>query len=137
MSDEREWEIEIVDRRSVCVRVQAASYGEARSAGEAAMVSGELGRHVNVMRAHGEPWVTGGWYDLHEVGDVVVCERAYGNGFTEEEVQLLQERLEEMGLTVVESWNGAGSDTVSFRCTGRQRPRPMTKAQQRALCAPR
>lgn len=65
-------------------------------------------------------WVSGGWYDLHGPGDVVVFNRSLGNVFTATEIILLQRRLCDIGLTVVDSWNGIDCNTVSFRCTGRR-----------------
>jgi hypothetical protein len=85
----------------------------------------------------GEPWAVVGWYDLHGPGDVVLCSRSFGNVFTEQEVELLQNRLTSLGLEVTERWNGTGFGSVSFRCKGRLGTEPFTEQEVRDLCAPR
>lgn len=65
------------------------------------------------------PFVRGGWYDLHGPGDVIVFSPKSGHRFTQRGIDLLAERLVGVGLTIVARWNGAGCDTVSFRCAGR------------------
>ena len=85
----------------------------------------------------GEPWVHVSWYDLHGPGDVVVGTRAIGNRFTAAEVDLIHTRLQSLGLKIEDSWNGSGTDTVSFRCSGRVGTNQFTKEQKNILNAPR
>jgi len=95
----------------------------------------------------GEPWLrTAEWYDLHEPGDVVVFETAFGRGFSRLDLVVLQDRLESLGLRVLDRWNGGresatgrwlGVQTVSFRCDGRVGTDPFTPEQQAVLTAPR
>jgi hypothetical protein len=98
--------------------------------------------HAEIMRQLGEPWVRafggGIWYDMHGPGDVICFERSTGNVFTAEDVQLLRDRLEATGLKVKDSWNGAGCNQVSYRCSGREpKDAKFTKAQVKAILAPR
>lgn len=92
---------------------------------------------AEARRRLGEPWVKMSWYDLHEPGDVVVGQRSFGNRFSVDDLRVLRERLETLGLKVVDSWNGLGCDTVSFRCAGRKGTKPFTTAEREALEAPR
>jgi hypothetical protein len=97
---------------------------------------------VSITRQLGEPWVKpfGGhaWYDLHGPGDVICLERSTGNAFTQADIDLLKERIESCGLSVVDSWNGAGCGSVSFKLKGRDPvDAPFTPEQVKALLAPR
>jgi len=90
-----------------------------------------------VLSQEGEPWASGGWYDLHGPGDVIVIERAHGHCFTARDIELLTRRLTALGLRVLEHWNGEGTRTVTFRCSGRQDNGPMSAPHAAALLAPR
>ena len=86
----------------------------------------------------GEPWARSyGWYDLHGPGDVIVVERAIGNPFSQDDVDLLKNRLTAIGFPVRDSWNGAGASTVSFKVSGRKTTKPMSKKHLAILLAPR
>lgn len=94
---------------------------------------------ADVIAQLGEPWVAfptgGGWYSSAD--DVVVLKRAVGNRFTAEDVALLQSRIESTGLEVIDSWNGDGYSTVSFRCKGRLGTEDMSAEHEAIILAPR
>lgn len=116
------WEVDIVVRFVERVVVDADDWSGAVDAAEATNVwieNSERVSDVSPVRQVGEPWATAQWYDLHGQGDVIVAKRAFGNVFTERDIALLKTRLEEIGLSVLDHWNGAGCGTVSFRCAGR------------------
>lgn len=124
------------------VTVKSENSSEARTAAIAALDNAGAPLSVNhEVMAYiqlGEPWAySEGWYDLHGPADVVVVERAPGNAFTEADVKLLSERLKAIGFPVVESWNGAGCGTVSFRCKDRKKPVQFSANQITKLLAPR
>lgn len=84
------------------------------------------------------PWIsTHGWYDLHGPENIIVCERAIGNRYTADDIKLLRRRLKQIGLKVLEHWNGEGCGTVSFRCEGRKGSRKMSAEHIAVLIAPR
>lgn len=103
-------------------------------------------RRTPVMQL-GEPWLrTAEWPDLHGPDDVVVFETAFGRVFSRLDLVVLQERLESLGLRVLDRWNGGSSgsrgrwegyETVSFKCAGRVGTDPFTPEQQSVLTAPR
>lgn len=143
------WEVGYrLSLNAVKTEVDADTYSEAltaaREAGEADAKSlglTDVSIEADVIRQTGEPWVVAGigggpWYDLHGPGDVIVLSRAHGNAFTQAQVDLLGERLAAMGLAVVASWNGAGTNQVSFRCRGRDGEGPMSEEHVKALLAP-
>ena len=86
----------------------------------------------------GEPWVySQGWYDLHGPSNVIVAKRATGNRFTREDIDLLSTRLNKIGFTVVDKWNGVGCPEGSFRCSGREGAKQFTKKQLKEFLSPR
>jgi hypothetical protein len=87
----------------------------------------------------GEPWTyCWGWYmDRETPSNVLVFERATGNTFTKDDVELLRARIEQTGFKVSESWNGEGVSSVSFACEGRKGFEPLTEDQLSVLLAPR
>lgn len=121
----------------------SAALADAQRLGDrlAAKVGHGATANVSIVRQIGEPWVRtfmqSPWYDLHGTGDVICLKRSLGNAFTKDDVELLKQRLESFGLKVVDHWNGAGCDQVSFRCEGRDYEGPMPEDQTKALLAPR
>lgn len=84
------------------------------------------------------PWLAYvNWYDLHGTGNVIVGEPKLGHSFDELDIELLCARLELLGLTILETWNGAGCTTVTVRCAGRRSPAKLTDAEIELLMAPR
>lgn len=80
-----------------------------------------------------EPWARGGW----QVAEVFIAKTSIGNRFRVGDRALLEQRLNDEGFGVVDSWNGTeGSDTASFRCTTRP-GRHLTEAQRARIFAPR
>ena len=72
------------------------------------------------MQRDPHPWLNFiCWYDLHGPGDVIVAEPATGHLFTENDITIIKQRLSALNLTVEDHWNGAGSRTASFKCSGR------------------
>lgn len=142
-----EWEAIIRIFNSETVKVKGKDWIAARAnaykrAEEiAATIPFECDVDVTIEKQLGEPWVLpfggGPWYDLHGPGDVMVFERSTGNSFTADDVALLKRRIESLGLGVPDSWNGAGCNQVSYRCTGRKGTKQMTKKQTAMLLAPR
>ena len=139
------WLVEVYATYRTMVEVEAVCYSDALRIGEGMRPELESPAQTgaDVIAQLGEPWCYGGWHDLHQPGNVIVMERAHGYRYTEEEVDLLLGRVEELGLSVFDSWNGAaggGCGTVSFACKGRERiggDVPMSDEQQAALMAPR
>jgi hypothetical protein len=117
------WRVSVRVFRSAEILVDADSYTEAqalaRQVSDEDVAGGTRTVSVGVNEEIEGPFVRGGWYDLHEVGDVVCFRGRYGHAFTAAEIQVLRTRLETTGLTVREHWNGEGCDRVSFRCSGR------------------
>jgi len=89
------------------------------------------------IRQLSEPWVSGGWYDLHGPADVLVFEASIGNHFQEGDLKLMCSRVEAEGFTVVDSWNGDGASTMSIRAEGRVGAKQLTAEQLSRICAPR
>lgn len=155
------WRVDIKRTLRTTVEVEAPDYSAARQAAyklacrpEADWPAGFVAEGQSDVRQQlGEPWCSSwkhGWYDLHGPGDVVVVEAALGNRFTQADIDLLRARVEATGCTVIDSWNGAGCDTVSFQCgwSGKtERPDTRTKGNydpstrpavsSAMLCAPR
>jgi hypothetical protein len=134
MSD---WIVEIRKTYTWRVKVQAKDYGDSKYKAEKIAnppCAAEIDTVCHPIMQLGEPWVSGGWYDLHGPGDVVVMNRAYGNLFTLNEINLIIWRLEKLGLQVVDSWNITNSSQASFRCKGRKGTKQFTKKQLRFLC---
>jgi hypothetical protein len=118
------WRLRIEERRTMEILVDAPTSEEAHRIGaereDFDLYDHPLKRYVYVEQHLGEDgWVSGGWYDLHEPGNVVVFNRSIGNAFTNAEVTLLMWRLTDLGLHVVDTWNGEGCNNVSFMCEGR------------------
>lgn len=131
------WIVGVRETRVRDVEVEASNYDAAVLAGEEAGAGASGHVTATPIRQLGEPWVTGGWYDLHGPSDVAVFNPSHGNLFTEADVAGLRGRLEKLGLAIVDSWNGAGRSTVSFKCGGRRGGDKFTKAQLATLLAPR
>lgn len=110
---------------------------ESRMTQYAGVVEDNRRSNVEIVRQLGEPWVSVCWYDLHEPGDIIVAEPSYGNRFTKEEVLLLKNRIESLGLKVIDQWNGAGCDTCSYKCTGRVGTDQFSEDELKMLNAPR
>ena len=134
-----EWEVRY--RFGLNGTVAADSYEAAsltaRAQGQRiARASGFQLSDARLLKQLGEPWVrSGGWWDHHRT-DVIICKRSMGNSFTAAEVRLLRGRLQLLGLKVEEHWNGEGSGTVSFRCSGREGTEPMSAEHIAKLVAP-
>lgn len=137
------WQARVRQITTYVLEVEADSYGDAQDAADGAAQhdppqGSEVTFEVDVRRQLGEPWLPRiCWYDLHGPGDVVVAERAFGNLFTKEECELLKTRLTQLGLEVVEWWNGVNCNSVSFRCTGRAGAAVFTPDELAMLKAPR
>jgi hypothetical protein len=140
------WEVRVTETRQWTVIVDAEDWLEATrvAVNEVDLTLPPERRELDpdVRWQLGEPWVhcayySGPWYDLHGPGDVIVLNPSYGNVFTDADVHLLQQRLEQVGLEVVDSWNGTGCDTVSFQCSGRDGIKNMTPEHRAILLAPR
>ena len=123
------WRVEIERRLRAVVEVEAPDSERARQAASLLAEADEctdtrefswppdtkVAIYAAVQQQLGEPWCHGGaWYD--GPGDVIGVDRSLGNRFTQEDVDLLRSRIEAHGCTVVDDWNGAGCDTVSFQC---------------------
>ena len=145
-----EWEIDVTFHvpRTLGLKVKGrdwtAAQGNAQKLadGMAKKIGPGVEASVSIVKQLGEPWLrtfgSGIWYDLHGPGDVICFERSTGNVFTEADVALLKKRIESTGLKVKDSWNGAGCNGVSFRCSGRKpEDAQFTKAQVKAILAPR
>lgn len=142
------WRVEVIEhaRYESTVEVEANDWSSARDAAFAKVQESPhaLGsvwfdtRPQGVIQL-GEPWAKSyGWYmDGGVPSDIIVAQRSCGNAFTAEDVLILRARIEALGFGVVDSWNGAGTDTVSFRCTGRKGFTDLTAKQIAALVAPR
>lgn len=134
------WLVEVKKVTRYEIEVDADGYFEAMKAARETSSPESAKHHISTdpIRQLGEPWARSqGWYDLHEKDDIVVVETAFGNSFTEADVDLLHKRLVAMGFPPVDSWNGTGCQTVSFRCSGRKGGADFTPEQQAALVAPR
>jgi hypothetical protein len=138
------WIVELEERRYIRVEVDADSWEDAQKKGyeypEVSTSAKPLDRYVSPVIQLGEPWLRWmDWYDLHGPGDVVCAEPAYGNTFTQADVDLLKARIETIdGLKVADNWNGAGCGTVSFRVTGRKDGKePFTSEQRTFFSSPR
>lgn len=124
MNRKGKWRVSVTVRSTVEVLVDADSYSEAQSraahgVSDEDLVGGTRMVTADVREEVEGPFVRGGWYDLHDVGDIVVFEARYGHRFTAAEIQALRTRLESTGLTVLDRWNGEGCGQVSFKCSGR------------------
>lgn len=140
MSKRSKWRLRLTVSYVQEVVVNADGYVDARDEAEKlrpTLDPDQCTYRADPLERLGEPWVNGRWYDLHGPGDVVVCERSFGNVFTEQEVDLLWNRLTSLGLEVTDRWNGIGTGSVSFRCKGRLGTEPFTEQEVRDLCAPR
>lgn len=118
-----EWKVSVSVCRTVEITVIADSWEEANDRAHGLrddeVIGGERTVSVDVLRETVGPFVRGGWYDLHDIGDVIVFECRHGHRFTSTEIATLQKRLTATGLEVIDSWNGPGCPSVSFRCLGR------------------
>lgn len=139
----RTWVMTITRKQFYKVTLQAEDSSAAWEAGinlvdDNPSLPHEVGYVRGRMAQLGEPWAyCCGWYDLHGPGKVIVVDRADGNAYTKEDIVILRQRLESIGLTVQDSWNGAGCGQVSFECTGRNGVDQLTTEQLAILLAPR
>lgn len=133
------WRVRVATKYVHEVEVEAKDWGDARMVASQMLPPTDEPHYIDtdVLLQLGEPWVSGGWVRLHSVKDVAVFDRAHGHKFTGQDVAILKIRLESLGLTVTDSWNGKGTNTVSFRCKGRQGVRQFTSEQLAMICCPR
>lgn len=137
------YRMQIHQARLVTVEVEAQDFEEAVAKGIQAGIADTAVAYrasyaPDSMTQFGEPWAyTSGWYDLHRPGGTIVVDRATGNVFSKGDIELLRARLAEIGLTVVDEWNGMGCAQVSFECQGRKDNRPMGLRDRAFLVAPR
>lgn len=108
-------------------------------AGDPHKKTGEPFYEFKSLRQIGEPWAySHGWYmDREKPSDIIVVERSEGDRFKASDIRILRRRIVKLGFPVLDSWNGAGCATVSFRCSGRRGLKALTKSQLSILVAPR
>lgn len=83
------------------------------------------------------------WYDLHGPSDLIVIHTKLGQIWLPDTVGLMIERLKQIGLTVVDKWNGwdeerkVGSNSCTFKVVGRKDSsgEPMSDEDQAILLA--
>lgn len=131
------WIVELEERRYVKIEVEATSWEEACRKGDEyedlSNTDYPLERYSSPVIQLGEPWLRWmDWYDLHGPGDIICAEPAYGNKFTQADIDLLKERINTIdNLKVIDMWNGAGCGTVSYRVAGRKNGKaPLTEEQK-------
>ncbi len=136
------WIVDVTLTSCFTVEVEADGWGEARAAAAREAPPGEVQTVSSAMPRQqlGEPWVHGGrWYmdRPQQPSDVIVFKRAHGHTFTEADIGQLAARLAAVGLDVLDSWNGAGCSTASFRCGGRNGDEEMSEERLAVFQAPR
>jgi hypothetical protein len=144
------WEVMVEDKRFVRVKVEASSWSDAQTQALGAYKA-DPGRHpalisiaadrtdlyASPIRQHGEPWVSGPdpfYFKKGKPEGVLVFERAYGNKFTQDDLDILLKRCSDLGLKVVKHWNGLGVASFSIECEDLS---PVNDTIIAALSAPR
>lgn len=141
MSTLRKFLVRVTETRTYDLEIEGQTSSDAEDAAEGMPApSSGVTEHVSqrAMLQIAGPWLTWvRWCDLHGPSDVIVAEPKLGYVFDALDVEVLCARLELLGLTIVETWNGAGCATVSVKCTGRRSPAKLTDAERALLMAPR
>lgn len=140
--EKSKWKVRAQLCKTIHVVVEAADYSEARDIVAAFDdhnfdVSDERHVDADILEEIDGPFVSGGWYDLHSVGDVCVFNARYGTVFTEKDIELLSRRLTAVGLKVIRHWNGAGCRQVSFCCSGRTDMRSYARLPESVYADPK